>query len=121
MTSNADRFWNDMAPKYRALRSLCPMTPGEADAEYDNAPKIPLGESDIRHMVEAATSGNACPWNRDVTEEGLFMDTQSVEEEMLAMYREEGEVGDVTDIIEEELRKGMLRYDDSEEQDGLDG
>tara|TARA_R110002072_G_scaffold161403_1_gene312934 strand:+ start:40722 stop:41087 length:366 start_codon:yes stop_codon:yes gene_type:complete len=121
MTSDADRFWNDMAPKYRAFHFLCPMTPGEADAEYDDAPQIPMSESDIRRMVDAATSGNVCPWNRDVTEGGLFMDTQSVEEEMLAMYREEGEVDDVTDIIEEELRKGMLRNDDSEEQDGLDG
>lgn len=40
MTSDADRFWNDIAPKYRALRGLCPMTPEEADAEFDNAPPL---------------------------------------------------------------------------------
>jgi hypothetical protein len=61
MTSEADRFWNDIAPKYRAIRGLCPVTPEEADAEYDNTPKIPLSESEIQAMVDAATSGQPPP------------------------------------------------------------
>ena len=55
MTSEDDRFWDDIAPKYRALRGLCPMTPEEADAEHDNTPAIPLSESEIQAMVDAAT------------------------------------------------------------------
>lgn len=121
MSSEADRFWDDVAPKYRALRGLCPMTPEEADTEYDNVAAIPMSESEIRAMVDAATSGEAPAWNLDVTEWSPDMDTQSVEEEMLAMYREEGEADVETDAIEEELRKRMLSDEAAEEQDGLDG
>ena len=121
MTSDADRFWNDIAPKYRALRGLCPMTPEEADAEFDNAPPVPLSESEIKAMVDAAISGAAPSWQADAGEWSPDMDTSLVEEEMLAMYREEGETDEETDATEEELRKRMLSDDAADEQDGLDG
>lgn len=121
MTSEADRFWNDIAPKYRTLRGLCPMTPEEADAEYDNTPAIPLSESEIQTLVDAATSGQPPSWEPEVKEWTPDSDVESVEEEMLTMYREEGETDAETDVIEEELRKRMLSDEPAEEQDGLDG
>lgn len=121
MTSEADRFWNDIAPKYRVLRGLCPMTPEEADAEYANTPAIPLSESEIQAMVDAATSGQPPSWEPEVKEWTPDSDVESVEEEMLALYREEGETDAETDVIEEELRKRMLSDEPAEEQDGLDG
>lgn len=116
MTSEADRFWNDIAPKYRAIRGLCPMTSEDADAEYDNTPAIPLSESEIQAIVDAAISGKASLWEPEIKEWPPDSDLESVEEEMLAMYREKGE----TDSIEEELRKRMLSDEPAEEQDGLD-
>ena len=121
MTSEADRFWNDIAPKYRALRGLCPMTPEEADAEYDSAPAIALTESEIQAMVDAAISGQALSRELEVKHWTPDSDLESVEEEMLAMYREEGEADVETDTIEEELRKRMLSNEPAEEQDGMDG
>ena len=121
MTSEADRFWDDMAPKYRAFHGLCPMTQEEADSEFERAPAIPISESEIGAMVDAATSGNVPTWIPDVTEWRPDMDTQPVEEEMLAMFREEGEADEETDTIEVELRKRMLSDEGAEEQNGLDG
>jgi len=121
MTSEADRFWNDIAPKYRALRGLCPMTPEEADAEYDNAPAIPMTESEIQSIVDAAISGQALPREPEVKHWAPDSDLEAVEDEMLAMYREEGEPDAETDAIEEELRKRILSDEPAEEQDGLDG
>ncbi|MCC7336728.1 MAG: hypothetical protein IT422_16680 [Pirellulaceae bacterium] len=121
MNSEADRFWNDMAPKYRAHRGLCPMTPEEADAEYDGATAIPISDSDIKAIVDAATSGNLPAWTPDQEHWQSDLDTQTVEEEMLVMFREEGETSEETDAIEEELRKRMLNDERPEEQDGLDG
>lgn len=121
MTSEADRFWNDIAPKYRALRGLCPMTPEEADVEYDNAPAIAMTESEIQAMIDTAISGQVPSWEPEVKHWTPDSDLESVEEEMLAMYREEGEADAETDATEEELRKRMLSDEQTEEQDGLDG
>lgn len=121
MTSDADRFWDAIAPKYRALRGLCPMTPEEADAEYDNAPAIPMTETEIQAMVDAAISGQVSSWEPEVKHWTPDSDVESVEEETLAMYREEGEADAETDAIEEELRKRMLNDEPADEQDELDG
>jgi hypothetical protein len=117
MTSEANRFWNDIAPKYRALHGLCPMTPEEADVEYDNTPAIPLNESEIQAMIDAAISGQATSWEPKVKHWTPNTDLEAVEEEMLAMYREEGKPDAETDAIEEELRKRMLSDEPTEEQD----
>ena len=121
MTSEADRFWNDIAPKYRAVRGLCPMTPEEADAEYDDAPAIPISKSEIQSMMDAAISGQSPSWKPESQDWTPDSDLESVEDEMLAMYREEGETDPVTDALEDELRKRMLSDESTEEQDGLDG
>lgn len=121
MNSEADRFWKDIAPKYRAHHGLCPMTPEEADAGFDDAPAIPISDSEIKAMVDAATSGSLPAWTPDLVRWQPDAYTQYVREDMLAMFREEGEASEETDAIEEELRKRMLNDERPEEQDGLDG
>jgi hypothetical protein len=38
MKSEADNFWDDVVGKIRKAKGLCPLTPAEADAAFDDAP-----------------------------------------------------------------------------------
>ncbi|AMV17409.1 hypothetical protein [Planctomyces sp. SH-PL14] len=121
MTSDADSFWNEIAPKYRKLKGYCPMTPEEADAAYDAAPEIPMSPEEIERIVDAVVTGERPEFDPEVREWSPEAELADVEEDMLAVFREEGEADPETDAKEEELRKRMLNDETTDEQDGLDG
>lgn len=121
MTSNADSFWNEIAPKYRKLKGFCPMTPEEADAAYDAAPVVPMTAEEIQRIVDGVVAGETPEWEPEIIEWSPNENLEAVKDEMLAVYREEGEADPETDAKEEELRKRMLNDESTNEQDGVDG
>ncbi len=52
MTS--DELWNEVAPKLRKLKGLCPLTPEEAQKAYDEAEPVPMSEERIQEIVDYA-------------------------------------------------------------------
>lgn len=121
MSSDADHFWNEIAPKYRKGRGLHRMTPEEADAAFDEAPVVPLSKDEIRKIVEGVTSGELPEWEPPETEWTDDGEYGEVNEELLAMYREQGDVEPSTDAAEQELRDKMLSDKQDESEDDVDG
>ncbi len=120
MNSDADRLWKELAAKFRHRNGLTPMTPDEADAAYDNSPAIPLSTDQIRSIVESATSDEPLTWEPPTVDWQGNAEADEVEDELLALYREQGEADPESDEAENELRRKMLS-DDSENKDGVDG
>lgn len=108
MNSEADRFWDEIVPKYRKLKGLCPMTPQEADAAFDGAPEIPISDDDVQRIVDGVVHDQPPDWQPDSAEWSPDGNLESVDEDMLAVFREEGESDPDTDVKEAELRKRIL-------------
>ncbi len=123
MSSDADKYWHDIAGKLRKKKGLSPLTPQEAEAAFDAAPEIPLSDDHIRSIVESVKSGELTTWeplpNLDWTDE---LDLQTVEDGVGQLFRNEGKHDPETDKAEEELREELLGDDESKDDpDGMDG
>ena len=82
MISDDDKFWHDVAGKLRKAKGLCPPSPDEADAAFDEAKEIPLSDDQIKSIVESVTSGDMgaiAPVPRISTESGPFSPGESLE------------------------------------------
>lgn len=121
MSSDADRLWDEIAPKYRKQKGFCPMTPDEAEAAFDEAPAIPLSKDYIQSVVDSVTAGETPSWDPPDAGWKADAETEQVEEDMLAMYREEGEASAETDVAEQELRERLLNDEADDDEDGLAG
>jgi hypothetical protein len=122
MTSDADRFWEEVAKKLRRAKGFSIPTPEEAEAELDAAEEEPLTDEQINGMVEAAVSGELAAWTPtpDLSWMGETNDS-TIEDELFALNRNRGEEDqDVDEILEEQRREAL--GDDvqqgSEERDG---
>lgn len=115
MSSDADRFWEDLAGKLRKKKGLCPLTPEEAEKAYDEAPEVPLSPELIESMVEAITSGEALSWeptpDAEWNDDYAFSD---VDEQALALHRNQGEETPDTNQAEENLEQELLNDDEAE-------
>ena len=120
MNSDADRFWGEIAPQYRKLKGLCPMTYEEADAAFDDAPEISMSDDEVQEIVDAVVRDETADGESGSAEWSPDSSLRSVEEDLLAVFREEGETDPDTDAKEEELRKRMLS-DEASGEDGMDG
>jgi hypothetical protein len=121
MTSDADSFWDEIAPKYRTYRGLSPMTAQQADAAFDDAPAIPMTAEEIQRIVNAVVAGEQPTWEPEATGWSRSENLEQVESDMLAVYREQGETDPETEAKEEELRNRMLNDESPDEQNGVDG
>jgi hypothetical protein len=120
MTSETDRFWDEIAPKYRKLKGFRPMTAEEAEAAYAASPAVPIHPEVIQRIVEGVLAEEMWKWEPEVTEWLSRENLEAVENDVFAMYREEGEPAPETDARENELRKRM-QDDEPLDEDGLDG
>ena len=116
MSSDADKMWEDLAPKLRKKQGFCPLTPEEAEAEYNNAPIDPISKEKIKSMVDAAISRTDDDWTEDEDwgEDSALDEAASGN---LQLFRNEGEKTPETDQKEDELRRRMLGDDDPEEDE----
>jgi len=121
MKSDADEFWDDVAGKLRKIKGLCPLTPEEADAAFDDAPEVPMTEDEITSIVDAVTSGELASWE-PLPQEDWEPDSTfgEVDESVLEVFRHEGEADAEADAVEKELEDEMLN-ETKEDEDGLAG
>lgn len=123
MSSDADKYWHEIAGKLRKKKGLGPLTPSEAEAAFDAAPEIPLSDDQIQSITDSVSSGELTTWeptpNLDWTNE---VNLEEVEEGVGQLFRNEGDRDPKTDKAEEELRQELLDDDESEDDaDGVDG
>jgi hypothetical protein len=120
MSSDDDRFWDDVAGKLRKAKGLCPPTPEEAEAAFDEAPEIPLSDDQIDSIVESVTSGEVTPWDPAPDTGWDDNPAQEIGEQVLAVFRNQGGDDPDGDRAESELERELLDDDDPEEdQTGL--
>jgi hypothetical protein len=117
MSSDADKYWDDIAAKLRSLKGLCPLTPEEAEAEFDAAPEIPLSDEQIRSIVDSVVSDElpSCEPEPEL-DWSPEREHEAVGEAVGEMYRNRGEDDPNTEKTEEELRQELLSDDESEEK-----
>lgn len=123
MSDEADRFWDDVAGKLRKVKGLCPLTPEEAEAAFDAAPEIPLTPDEVESIVDAVTSGELASWDplpdADAEADPSFGE---VNEQVLQVFRHEGEEDADADREEQDLENELLNENDpKEDEDGLAG
>ena len=121
MISEADKFWNEIAPIYRRSERLKPLTAAEADAAYDTTKAIPMSAEEIQYIVDRVTGNDTSRWVTDSIDWTPDEETSQVSEDMYAIHRDEGEPEPETDSKEKELRDRMLNDEPTNQQDGVDG
>lgn len=121
MKSDADKFWDDNVGKIRKAKGLCPLTPEEADAAFDDAPEVPMSADEIASIVDAVTSGELASWE-PLPQDDYETDPSfgEVNESVLEVFRHEGEADAEAEAVEKELEDEMLNDNEAEEdEDGL--
>jgi hypothetical protein len=118
MNSDPDKFWNDVAGKLRKAKGLCPLTPTEAEAAFDDAPEVPLSAGEIDAIVESVTSGDPASWEPVSTPDWeADPATDDIAEQALQLHRNKGDEDPETDRIEQELEEELLNDDEPEEDE----
>lgn len=67
MKSDADKFWDSIVGKLRKHEGVSPMTPEEAEAEFEVAPSVPLAEARLDQLFNAVMSKSAAEADRKKT------------------------------------------------------
>jgi hypothetical protein len=123
MSTNPEKRAEEALQKLRKLKCYCPLTPEEAEAEFDAGPAVPVSDERVKSLVESILSGEMTSWE-PVPDLGWAddMDLSEVECDARQLYRNQGEADDESRAAEDALRKELLADgDDSEDEDGLDG
>lgn len=123
MSTNPEKRAEEALQKLRKLKGYCPLTPEEADAEFDAAPADPISKDEINSIVESIMSSEMASWE-PVPDLGWTegLDLDEVENDSLVLHRNEGEGDDEANAAEDSLREELLDDgDDTEDEDGMDG
>lgn len=123
MSTNPEKRAEEALNKLRKLKGYCPLTPEEADAEFDAAPTDPISEDEIDSLVESIMSGEMASWEPTPdlgwTDE---INLDEVENDSLVLHRNEGEGDEEANAAEDSLREELLEDgDDTEDEDRMDG
>jgi hypothetical protein len=111
MSSDDDKFWENVAGKLRKKKGFCPPTPEEAEAAFNAAPSVPLSEERINSIVDAATG-------KDELTEDEWQEDEELEDAKgeLQLYRKPGEGDEAAKKAEQELEDEMLNDDPEEDE-----
>jgi hypothetical protein len=116
MSSEADRFWDEIAGKLRKKKGFCPLTPKEAEAAYNAAPDVPLPGDRIASIVRAATTGET---EREAPEPAAEWEEDDQVSEVAGqahqLCRNKGDNSD-TDQEEKDLEDELLNDDGEEDE-----
>jgi len=118
MSNNPEKRADEALQKLRKLKGYCPLTPEEADAEFDAAPAEPISDIEISSIVESIMSGEMTSWE-PVPDLGWIdeLDLDEVESDSLVLHRNEGEGDEESNAAEDSLREELLEDgDDTEEE-----
>lgn len=125
MNDEADKFLKKAAKGLARRSGYAPLTPEEAQQEFDALPDVKLSDDEIASIVDQVTSGELTVWTPIPTEEDApGFDCEAIEDDVLQLNRNEGQADADTDELLEELRRKALedgQADGKEDQTGLDG
>ena len=125
MTSDADKFWDEVADKLRRAEGFCIPTPEELKAELDALEAEPLTDDQVDEMVRAATSGELATWtplpDLGWTGEG---ESSDISDEVMQLNRNLGdEDPEIDELLDQQRREALGTDEDDpgeEEPGGLD-
>ena len=125
MANEADKFWQDVAKDLARRAGVAPLSPEEAQKEFEGLPDVALPESEVESIIEQATSGELAVWTpTPINGETLGLESQAIEEDVLQLNRNAGEGDSETDEMLDELRRKALEDeppDGQENEAGMGG
>lgn len=125
MNHEADNFWKKVAKGLARRSGYAPLTPEEAQKEFESLPEIKLSEAEINSIVDQVTSGELAVWTpTPLDDDTAGVDCKAIEEDVLQLNRNEGQADTETDKLLDELRRKALedgKVDGQENSTGVGG
>ena len=109
MSQEADKFWQNAARKLARRSGHAPLTPQQAQKEYESLPDLKLSKAQIDSVIGQVTSGELAVWEPLlVPADAPSFDSDVIDEDVLQLNRNEGQVDRETDQLLNELRRKAL-------------
>ena len=125
MNNEADNFWHKVARGLARLSGCAPLTPEEAQKEFDSLPDTKLSEAEIDAIVDQVTSGELAVWTpTPPADDATGFNREAIEEDVLQLNRNEGQTDEDTERLLDELRRKALedgQADGQEDSTGVGG
>jgi hypothetical protein len=122
MSHEADKFWQKVAKGLARRSGHAPLTPEEAQKEFESLPDIRLSEAEIDSIVDQVTSGELAVWTPTPLDDNTTgFDCEAIEEDVLQLNRNEGQADAETDELLDELRRKALEDGQADGQDDATG
>jgi len=122
MTHEADKFWQKVAEDLARQSGLAPLTPEEAQREFEALPDVRLSDSEIDSVIDQVTSGELGVWTpTPIDTEMLGAESEAIEEDVCQLNRNEGQDDAETDELLDELRRRALEDEPSSGQEDSTG
>jgi len=114
MTNEADKFWQEVEKDLARQAGFAPLTPEEAQKEFDDLPDTKLSDAETESIIDQVTSGQLTDWTpTPVYEETPGLESEAIEEDVYQLNRNEGEADAETDELLDELRRKALEDEPS--------
>ena len=125
MNPESDKFWQEIAKGLARRTGHAPLTPEEAQKEFESLSDKKLPDDQIEEIIDRVTSGEFTDWTPATPEFDLpEFDCESIADDVLQLNRNEGDADSETDELLDQLRREALEdgHDDGQEDaTGLGG
>jgi len=125
MTDAIDKFWQEVEKDLAKKSGFAPLTPEEAEREFEELPDTKLPDSEIESIMAEVISGQLTDWTpTPIDEQDLGTDAEVIEEDVYQLNRNAGEGDAETDGLLDELRRKALEdepEDGQENETRMDG
>jgi len=118
MNSESDKFWQEIAKGLARRTGHAPMTPEEAQKEFESLSDEKLPDGQIEEIIDRVTSGEFTDWTPATLEfDASEFECDAIEEDVLQLNRNEGDADSATDELLDQLRREALEdgHDDGQE------
>lgn len=117
MDTMHDKSWDDLAPGFRKVLGLRPLTHEEARKAHADAPEADITEEEIDCLLETARTDipKECPSAGEAQE----VEPNPISEDVYQLHRNEGdEDAEVDDLLDQQRREALDDDDDEPETPG---
>jgi len=117
MSHEAEKFWQKAA-KHLARRShFAPLTPEQAQKEFEAAPNMKLADDQIESIIDQVTSGELVVWTPTPAEDDApGFDSKAIEDDVMQLNRNEGQADAETDELLDEMRRKALEDEQADDK-----
>lgn len=122
MNPESEKFWRRIAKGLARRTGHAPMTPEEAQKEFESLPDEKLPDDQIEDIIDRVTTGEFTDWTPATPEFDMpELDCQAIEEDVLQLNRNEGQADAETDKLLDELRRKALEDGQADGQEDATG